>query len=311
MPAISLDGQVAIITGAGRGLGRSYALELARRGAAVIVNDIASDAADDVVAEIVAADGRAAPAYDSVATAEGGAAMVQAAVDSFGTVDIVVHNAGAWRNAPIGEMTTENLDPVLDVHVKGAFFVVSPAWPILAEKGYGRIILTSSNVAAFGREQGANYVAAKAALLGLTRALALEGQHCGISANAIMPNAATSDERRPMSEAYRARLEAALAPLAGRRTPEMVAPMVAFMASRECNVTGETFSAGAGRFARVFAGVTEGWTSASPEPPAAEAILAHLDEIRDRTQYLVPESVFDEVEAIAASVRSATVAPSA
>jgi NAD(P)-dependent dehydrogenase (short-subunit alcohol dehydrogenase family) len=305
---ISLDGQVAVITGAGRGLGRSYALELARRGAAVIVNDIAGDAADAVVAEIVAGDGRAAPSYDSVATADGGAAIVQAAVDSFGTVDVVVHNAGAWRNAPFDEMTTENLDPVLDVHLRGAFFVVRPAWPILVAKGYGRIILTSSNVAAFGREQGANYVAAKAALLGLTRALALEGERHGIAANAIMPNAATSDERRPMSEEYRARLEAALAPLEGRRTPEMVAAMVAFLASRECTVTGETFSAGAGRYARVFAGVTEGWTSAPPEPPPAEAILEHLDEIRDRTRYLVPVSVFDEVEAIAASVRSATAA---
>ena len=222
MRTISLDGQVAIITGAGQGLGRSYAMELARRGAAVIVNDIVTGAADAVVAEIVAANGRAAPVYDSVATAEGGAAMVKAALDSFGTVDIVVHNAGAWRNAPVDEMTTENLDPVLDVHVRGAFFVVQPAWPIMAAKGYGRIILTSSNVAAFGREQGANYVAAKAALLGLTRALALEGQHCGVVANAIMPNAATSDERRPMNEDYRRRLEVALAPLQERRTPEMV-----------------------------------------------------------------------------------------
>jgi NAD(P)-dependent dehydrogenase (short-subunit alcohol dehydrogenase family) len=276
------------------------------RGAAVVVNDVAREAADGVVAEIGATGGRAAAVYDSVATAESGAAIVEKALDSFGTVDIVVHNAGLWRNGPMDDMTPENLDPVLDVHVRGAFFVVRPAWPILRNKGYGRIILTSSNVAAFGREEGANYVAAKAALLGLTRALALEGRHCGIVANAIMPNAATSDERRPMSEEYRGRLAAALAPLNARRTPEMVSPMVAFLASRDCSVTGETFSAGAGRFARVFAGVTEGWTSAPVEPPSAEAILAHLDAIRDRTQYFVPESVFDEVEAIAASVRSAT-----
>ncbi len=301
---VTVDGQVAIITGAGNGLGRIYALELARRGAAVVVNDIAVDAANAVVKEIEATGGRAAASYDSIATPESARAILQTSLDRFGTLDILIHNAGTWRNVPIEEMTPDNLDPVIDVHLRGAFFLVRPAWRIFREKGYGRIVLTSSAAGAFGREEGSNYVAVKAGLFGLARGLALEGAKHGILVNSLLPNAETS--RRPMNPEYRARLNAVLEPLDGRRTPEAVAPLVVYLASRQCSVTGEAFSAGAGRFARVFVGVTEGWTSAPIEPASPEDVLDHLGEIEDRSRYIVPISLFDETEAIAASVRAST-----
>jgi len=306
MTEISLAGQVAIVTGAGNGLGRTHALELARRGAAVIVNDIAADAADGVVAEIESDGGRAAAVYESVGTPDGAERIVQATVDAFGTVDAVIHNAGAWRNCPIEEMTPENLDPVLDVHLLGAFYLVRPAWPILRDKGYGRIVLTSSATGAFGRELGSNYAASKAGLLGLGRVLALEGEKSGILVNCILPMAETSATRRPMSPEYRARLDAGLTAMRGRRTPESVSPLVALLASPACPVTGEAFSAAAGRFARVFIGVTDGWTHPPLTPASAESILEHWDEVEDRSNFVVPGSVFDEFDAIAASLRAAS-----
>src|SRR5207244_2283475 len=142
--------QVAIVTGAGRGLGRSHAIELARHGAAVVVNDITSEV-DAVVDEIEASRGKAVASRESVTTAEGGAAIVQTALDEFGTVDIVVNNAGFARNAPFSEMTIADFDAVLDVHLRGAFFVTQPAWHVMARKGYGRVVMTSSGSGVFGR----------------------------------------------------------------------------------------------------------------------------------------------------------------
>ena len=177
----------------------------------------------------------------------------------FGTVDAVVHNAGVWRHAFYDEMTSDQLDPVLDVHLRGAFFVTQPAWSIMKEKGYGRIVLTSSGAGAFGREKGTNYVAAKAGILGLGRALALEGAQYGILTNCILPIAPFDRQKPGPPEIVERLVAAGLPPNAG---PELVSPMVAYLASRNCTVSGEAFSAGCGRFARVFIGVTE-WLAQS------------------------------------------------
>src|SRR5438094_2476354 len=190
---ITFDGQVVIVTGAGQGLGRAYAIELGRRGARVVVNDLAGldspegSAAEAVARAIEAAGGTAVASHDTVATPEGGQPIVDKAVETFGTIDAVIHNAGVWRHKYYEDMTPDQLDPVLDVHLRGAFFVTQPAWPLMQAKGYGRIVLTSSSTGAFGRLAGTNYAAAKAAMLGLARALSLEGAEHGIKTNCILP----------------------------------------------------------------------------------------------------------------------------
>ena len=302
---IRFDGQVVIVTGAGQGLGRAYALELGRRGAAVVVNDVGhldddgGPTADAVVAEIEAAGGRAVASYDTVATPEGGAAIVDRAVDHFGTVDAVVHNAGVWRNVPYAEMTVDQLEPVLDVHLRGAFFVTQPAWSIMQAKGYGRIVLTSSSAGAFGRESGANYVSSKAAMLGLGRAHALEGEAHGIRANCILP-IAPFGRKGPVVPALKNQVASSgLPPEAAG--PEQVAPMVAYLASAACTVTGEAFSAGGGRYARVFLGVASGWLGPAGGCATAEDVEAHLGDIEDVRDFSMPSSAWAELRDIGAA----------
>lgn len=283
MPAISLDGRVAVVSGAGGGLGRAHARELARRGAAVVVNARHPGAggsgpgAEAVVEEIRAAGGRAVAAIESVATEEGAAAIIDKAITEFGDIDIVVHNAGNWRNMPFGEMTSEHVDAVLDVHLKGAFYLCRPAWLRMSEKGYGRIVLTSSPAGMFGRPNGANYVAAKAGLVGLGRALAVEGAACGIKVNCVMPLAATETNPRERVEA-------------GRKEPERVSPLVAYLSSSACAVSGHSFSAGfGGHVAQIFTGVTSGWWTGAAIL-TAEDVARHLGEIQDRSRYTVPDT---------------------
>ena len=300
--SISFDGQVVIVTGAGQGLGREYALELGRRGASVVVNDVAGSdrpegsAADLVVREIEAAGGKAAASRDSVGTPEGGKAIVDQALARFGTVDAVIHNAGVWRHKLYHEMTPDQLDPVLDVHLRGAFFVTQPAWSIMKAKGYGRFVLTSSSTGAFGREAGTNYAAAKAGMLGLGRALALEGAQLGIKTNCILP-VAPFRKRGPVPAELLERLNNAGLP-AEDAGPELVAPMVVYLASGACTVSGEAFSAGGRRFGRVFIGVADGWLSPSDACPTAEDIEAHLSEIEDLSSYALPASSWDELRSI-------------
>lgn len=286
---LGFDGKVAIITGAGGGLGRSHALELARRGALVVVNDLGgsvdgtgsgSTAAQAVVDEIKAAGGEAVANYDSVATPEGGENIVQTAIDTFGRIDIIVNNAGILRDTSFKNMTAEKLEPVIDVHLKGAFYVTQPAWEHMREQSYGRIINTSSGAGIFGNFGQTNYGSAKMGLVGFTNVLAVEGTKYNIKANAIAPVAKTR-----MTEDI-------LGPAADQLLPETVTPTVVYLASEECPVTGEVYSVGGGRVARVFVGVSQGIVD--PEL-SAETVRDRFDEIRNLEGYEVPANLNEEM----------------
>jgi NAD(P)-dependent dehydrogenase (short-subunit alcohol dehydrogenase family) len=289
MADLGFDGKVAIITGAGGGLGRSHALDLAKRGALIVVNDLggASDgtgssetAAQKVVDEITAAGGEAVANYDSVATPEGGASIVQTAVDTFGRIDIIINNAGILRDTSFKNMTPDQLNPVLDVHLRGAFYVTQPAWQIMRDQGYGRIINTSSGAGIFGNFGQTNYGAAKMGLVGFTRVLAVEGAKNNIKANAIAPVAKTR-----MTEEL-------LGPAADKLAPELVTPVVTYLAHEDCPVSGEVYSVGGGRVARVFVGVTPGHFDADLSP---ESVRDNFDKIRDESGYEVPGNLNEEM----------------
>ncbi len=278
---IRFDGRVAIVTGAGGGLGRAYALELARRGAKVVVNDLggardgagegSATPAEAVVAEIAAAGGEAVASFDNVARPEGGAAIVQTALAAFGTVDIVINNAGILRDKSFAKMTPENWQAVLDVHLSGAYHVTRPAFEVMKAKGYGRIVMTTSAAGLYGNFGQTNYSAAKLGLVGLMNTLKLEGAKYGIQVNTIAPLAAS-------------RLTADVMPpdLFGKMKPEFVVPLVVFLCSAECTASGQVFNAGMGFFNR--AGVLTGrgvQLGEGDRPPDLEAIQASWDRIND------------------------------
>ncbi len=292
---ITFDGRVAIVTGSGGGLGRTYALELARRGARVVVNDLGGavdgtgesrSAADVVVSEIEDAGGEAVASYDSVATEEGGAAIVQTALDAFGSLDIVINNAGILRDKSFSKMEAAEAYGVLDVHLRGAFHVSMPAFKVMKESGYGRFVFTSSASGLFGNFGQANYGAAKAGLVGLSNVLAIEGQKYNIKSNAIAPIALTR-----MTEDL-------LGPFAEMVAPERVTPMVVYLCSEASDISHEIFTAGGGRYGRVFIGTNKGWF-AGDEVPSVEEVADHLDQIRDVSDPMIPASSQDEIMILA------------
>ncbi len=294
MSEIRFDGQVAIVTGAGTGLGKDYALELARRGARVVVNDLggsvdgigrATSAADLTVAEIVAVGGQAVANYDSVGTAEGGKAIVDQALAAFGSVDILVNNAGIQRRNAFSAMDMGSVRAVLDVHLYGTFCVTQPAFVVMKEKGYGRVVFTTSGFGLFGNAGGANYAAAKMGVVGLMNAVAFEGARFGIKANTIAPIARTR-----MTEA-----EGFLGSIAEFVGLPPVTSLVVYLASRDCEQTHEIWTVGGGRYARVFVGVNEGWFAGKGESPSAESVRDHLEAIREIGSYTIPADSDEEL----------------
>ncbi len=286
----SLAGQVAIVTGAGRGLGRSHALALAAAGAAVVVNDIgaaldgtggSATAAEAVVAEIGAAGGSAVADASSIVTPEGGQALVDRAVETFGRVDIVINNAGILRDRSAHKMSPDEVSAVLAVHLEGAFNVTLPAYRLMREAGYGRIVLTSSASGLMGNFGQLNYGAAKAGLLGFTRVLALESASRDIRVNAISPVATTR------------MTEAEFGELAPMFSPDFVSQLVLYLASPACAVSGEAFSVGGGQIARIFVGLTPGIFRSGGAFSAAE-IGAAMPDILAADGYTVPRSMADE-----------------
>ncbi len=300
MSDVRFDDRVAIVTGAGGGLGRTYALDLAARGARVVVNDLGGGAdgtgsgsamADAVVEEIGKEGGEAVASYGSVSDPDSAGSIVQKALDAFGRVDIVINNAGILRDKTFAKLTPEELEIVLDVHLKGAFYVSQPAFRAMKEQGYGRFVFTTSAAGVFGNFGQTNYGAAKMGLVGLSNVLAIEGQKYEIRSNVVAPIART-------------RLtEQLLGPLANALDPELVTPLVVYLASEECTLTHELLSAGGGRYARAFVGLTPGWFAGKGARPTAEEIRDQIGVIRDEQGYTVPLSAQDELRILLANLK--------
>lgn len=246
--AISFEGQVALVTGAGNGLGRAYALDLAKRGAKVVVNDLGGDpsgqgenasAAQKVVDEIKAAGGDAAANHDSVSSYDGGFNMVKTAIDNFGRLDVVICNAGILRDTAFHNMSEEDWDKIFAVHIKGSFTVLRAAWPVFRQQAYGRVILTTSSSGIYGQFGQANYGSAKTAMLGLMNVLKQEGVKYNVNVNTIAPVAGTRLTQTVMPQE-----------MVDKLVPEMVVPAVTYMVSKECTDSGLIIEAGAGNFNR-------------------------------------------------------------
>jgi NAD(P)-dependent dehydrogenase (short-subunit alcohol dehydrogenase family) len=269
--------RVIVVTGAGGGLGREYALTLAREGACVVVNDLGgardgtgagSAMADQVVAEIRAAGGRAVANYDSVATEEGAGGIIKTALDEFGAVHGVVSNAGILRDGTFHKMTLENFNAVLQVHLFGGYNVIRAAWPHFREQSFGRVVVATSTSGLFGNFGQANYGAAKLGLVGLINTLAIEGAKYNIHANAIAPIAATRMTQDILPPEVFEKL-----------TPEFVAPVVAYLCTEESTDTASVFIVGGGRVQRTALFQNEGATFQNP--PSVADIAAQWSEITD------------------------------
>jgi NAD(P)-dependent dehydrogenase (short-subunit alcohol dehydrogenase family) len=300
---IDFDGQVAIVTGAGRGLGRLYAMELARRGALVLVNDLGSSmhgdgedssVADAVVQEIEDFGGTAVASHDSVHGPEGGTAIVDTALDAFGRVDAVVSNAGIFNSIPFDQLTPDDWAHMLRVHLDGGFHLGQAAYRVMKRQGYGRFVFISSSGGMFGQPSEAHYAAAKAGLVGLSNVIAIEGAEHGISSNTVLPFGFSRMVTETIGDAE------VLEQIGFTKVikPELVVPIVVYLASRACTLTHQNFSACGGRFARVFVGLGDGWLAEPDSQPTADDIAGHLTEIVATDPYTVPGSIFEEVFAI-------------
>jgi NAD(P)-dependent dehydrogenase (short-subunit alcohol dehydrogenase family) len=316
---IRFDGQVAIVTGAARGLGRAYARELASRGAKVVVNDAnleitgrapeidPDETPAKVVDEIRGAGGTAVASTESVVAEQGAARIVDRALDEWGRVDVVVNNAGTLRQAPLELWTVDDVRAMLDTHVIGAFNVTKPAYTAMRTQGYGRFLFIGSSAAVWGNRVQIGYSAAKGGALGLAKTVAIEGAEFGIHANVLQPVAWTrmagkessaingwldnpesvSDEDQKISDA--------IGPLRSRTEPEYAAPLAVYLCSRACDLNGLVFSGAAGRYARVNIAFDDGWQASFDAPPTVEEIAEHLGEINRSTNLVEPLSTMHEL----------------
>lgn len=299
MEKYRFDDRVAVVTGAGRGIGRAYARLLAELGAKVVVNDFGgamdgsgtdSGPAQQVVREITDAGGTAIADTSDISTVAGGRSPVQTALDTFGRIDIVVNNAGNVRFAGLPEVDVDNIESHLAVHVKGAFNSIHAAWPHMVEQNYGRIVITSS-IGMFGLPDNLGYATAKSAVLGMARSMTVSAGDRNIKINVIAPNAMTRMAGGESEGMDSLREE-------GRDTkdimdPALVAPMVGYLAHEVCDVSGEAYLAGGGRFAHLFLGVTDGYLPADPHAATVDDVVANLGRIKDRSDYYVPTSLLD------------------
>ncbi|HET8710608.1 MAG TPA: SDR family NAD(P)-dependent oxidoreductase [Spongiibacteraceae bacterium] len=310
MSQISFKDRVAIITGAGGGLGRTYALDIARRGGAVVVNDLggsvqgpgdSSDMADRVVAEIKAAGGRAIANYDSVASSDGAQRIVDSALKAFGRIDALINNAGNMRVNNFENYSDDDLVSILSVHLVGTFNVTKAAWSHMKAQGYGRVVFTASSAGMYGNEMYACYGAAKAGITGLMNVLAHEGKPHGILCNVLMPNALS--RMTDMVEAELAKAgnkipvdaNAFMAAVKNSMDPNFTTGLAVYLASDACTSTHAIYSSCAGRMARVFIGATEGWHGSMETPATAEDIAKHFDVICDPLRGVhMPASPADE-----------------
>jgi NAD(P)-dependent dehydrogenase (short-subunit alcohol dehydrogenase family) len=295
MSGLRLDGRVAVVTGAGRGIGRAYALLLGKLGAKVVVNDLGGSTlgaggdegpADEVAKQIEAAGGAAVANYADVSTVEGGKSVIDTAVEHFGGIDIVVNNAGNMVWASLPEATIETIDAHWAVHVRGSFNTLHAAWPYFLEKDYGRAILTTS-VGMFGLMDNIGYAIAKASMIGMAKSLTVGRKDANINVNCIAPNALTRLAARTEEE------QAQLDPPSAVMDSGNVAPMVAYLAHESCQVSGEVYVAGAGRFARLFVGVTPGYLHPGLTGATVDDVAANWAAINDEAGYYVPSTLMD------------------
>ncbi|KAF0960237.1 SDR family NAD(P)-dependent oxidoreductase [Rhodococcus sp. T7] len=302
------DGQVVVVTGAGRGLGRDHALQFAARGASVVINDLGVESGGDgtdvsvaqtVVDEIVAAGGTAVADTHSVADAEGAAAVIATATEAFGRVDILVNNAGIISYGLFGDLTDDQWHRMQSVTVDGAYFVSRAAWPVFRAQGKGVIVNTTSNAGFAGCPQLSHYGTAKLAVAGLTKSLALEGEELGIRVNAIAPMAITRMNRDAFfsgaeqeSADWQEELRSGKIPMG---PSEVVSPTVLWLAHESTTVNGEIFSTSSGKVARVAFVVGEGWFDPNHTP---EDLRDNVDTIRELGDYIDPKSTGDELAVI-------------
>ncbi|MCW2946177.1 MAG: short-chain dehydrogenase/reductase [Actinoallomurus sp.] len=294
MAELRFDGRVAIVTGAGQGLGRQHALELASRGAKVVVNDLggaldgsgaSTGPAAAVVEEIKKNGGEAVASPDNVATPEGAQAIVRTALEAFGRLDIVINNAGILRDKSFKNMSPEEFDQVIAVHLRGSFLVTHAAWPHLRDQAYGRVVMTSSPAGLFGNFGQANYSSAKMGLVGLTKTLAAEGAKYNIKVNVIAPIAWTRMTEDLFPPEFKDRLSV-----------ELVTPLVAWLAHESNESTGETYSVGGGRVARVF--VAEGPGFTKKDGLSVEDVRDNWQQINETEPYLVANNIGEQTAAV-------------